>query len=91
MLGEGQQRWVEADLAGQAVVVHHQGPGVVEQDLLRHAAERPERALQPFEPARLALVPEGAHVHAVRMAERGPTSRARAWATWMSARAPMAG
>lgn len=51
--------------------MHHQRPGVVEQDFLRHPAERPERALQPLEPARLALVPEGPHVHAARMAERG--------------------
>jgi len=51
-------------------VVQHQRPGVVEQDLLRHAAERPECALQPLEPAGLALVPKRAHVQATRVAER---------------------
>jgi hypothetical protein len=43
---------------------------VIGQDLLRHAAERPECALHPLEPAGLALVPERAHVHAARVAER---------------------
>jgi hypothetical protein len=52
------------------VVVHHQRPGTVEQDLVRHPAELPERALKPFEPARLALVPERAHVQTTRVAER---------------------
>jgi hypothetical protein len=71
VLGEGQEPLVEADLARRRVVVEHQGPGVVEQDLLGHAPERPEGALQPLEPVLLALAAERAHVQPARVAEGG--------------------
>jgi hypothetical protein len=43
--------------------------GIVEQHLLGQAAEMPERALQPLEPGRLPLVPEGAGIDPARVAE----------------------
>jgi hypothetical protein len=42
--------------------------GIVEQHLLGQAAEMPERALQPLEPGRLPLVPEGAGIDPARVA-----------------------
>ena len=71
MLGESQQLRVEGERAGHSVMPVDERPGVVEQHLLRHAAELRKRAFQPIEPAFLALVQEGADVEAARVAERG--------------------
>ena len=57
---EGVEAVVERHLAGLRVVVVDQRLGVVEQQLARHAAEVPERALQALQPRRLPLVPEHA-------------------------------
>jgi hypothetical protein len=67
MLGEGQQPWVEADRAGQAVVVHQQRPGVVEQDLLRQAAERRNALSSP------------SNQHAWRSCRKARTCTRRGW------------
>jgi hypothetical protein len=68
--GEGVEAVVEDDLARPRVVVRHQRLGVVEQDLLGHAAEVPEGAIEPVEPGALPLVPEGRDEIAPRVAER---------------------
>jgi hypothetical protein len=51
-------------------VQRHQGPGIVEQHLLGHAAEMPERRLDPVEPGRLPLVAERLDEGAPRIPER---------------------
>ena len=69
--GEGVQALVERHLARRPVVVLDERPGVVQQQLARHAAEVAEGALDPVQPRRLPLVPEGADVHPARVAQRG--------------------
>jgi hypothetical protein len=53
------QAGVEHHFPGGRIMMLDQRLGVVEQHLLGQAAEMPERALQPLEPGRLALMPEG--------------------------------
>jgi len=62
LASEGVGPLVESHLARLCIVVIGQRPGVVELHLAPHAAEVPERALQPLEPRRLPLVPERLHV-----------------------------
>jgi hypothetical protein len=50
-------------------VVAHQGPGVVDQDLLGDPAKVPEGPLHALEPGTLALVAEGPHIAAPRVPE----------------------
>jgi hypothetical protein len=58
--GKGEQTLVETHLAGGRIMVIHQCPRIVEQNLLRHPAKALEHALHPVEPGRLPLVPESA-------------------------------
>src|SRR6516225_131430 len=69
--GKGAEPWVEGDLAGNRVVAVDQGPGIVEEHFLRHAAEVAKRRLDAVKPNRLPLMPEGAHEEASRIAKRG--------------------
>jgi hypothetical protein len=64
------QTRVEPNLARRRIVLLDQGAGIVEQHLLRHAAEVAERRLDPVEPGRLALVPERTDKTAPRIAQR---------------------
>ena len=67
--GEGVQPLVEADLTGGRIVVIDQRAGVVEQHLPRHPAKMAKRTLDPVEPGRLPLVPEGLHENPPRVAQ----------------------
>ena len=71
VVGKGMEPGVEPDLPGRRVMVLHQRPGVVEQNLRRHAAEPQERTLHPLEPVHLALAQRGSDMHPPRVAERG--------------------
>src|SRR5262249_11536827 len=52
-------------------MLDYQGPGVVQQDLLRHSAELGKRAFQSVEPALLSLVAKRPDVMPARITERG--------------------
>src|SRR5262245_19536398 len=52
-------------------MLDYQGPGVVQQDLLRHSAELRKRAFQSVEPALLSLVAKRPDVMPARITERG--------------------
>jgi hypothetical protein len=62
---------VEPDLAGLAVVLVNQRPGVVDEQLARRAAEVAPCAFNASQPGTLALVQEHFHVAAPRVAQRG--------------------
>ena len=61
---------VEPDLPGLTVVIVDQGLGVVQQQLVRHAAEVAQGVFQALQPRRLALVQEHGDVAAAAVAQR---------------------
>jgi hypothetical protein len=62
---------VKHDRARDRIMLDHQCPGVVEQDLLGHPAKFRERTFQSVEPALLPFVAECPDVMPARIAERG--------------------
>ena len=70
MLGKGVQSGMQHDLPARRIMMQDQRSRIVEQHLLRHAAEAAEGALHAIEPAVLPLVAVGAHMQLARIAER---------------------
>lgn len=68
--GKGQQPIIEANFPGDSIMVLHQRPRVVEQHLLRHAAEVIKGAFDSVKPGRLALVPKRPDITPPRIPER---------------------
>src|SRR6516162_584094 len=71
VLGERLELLVKHDRARDRVMLDHQCPGIVEQDLLGHPAKYGERAFQPVEPTLLSFVAECPDVMPARITERG--------------------
>jgi len=67
---ESVQPRVHDHLPARRIVVQDQRPRVVEQHLLGHPAETPERLLHAGEPVLLALTLEGPHAQPPRVAQR---------------------